>query len=248
MATTRREQIITEALHILETNPEGVRYMRLVNMVKESMPELSINTIHGTVWDLHVQLPHKVYKPQKGLFRSTKYRNAEDKPSFIEKEILEKGVKEDSFYKPFADYLENELEDATKAISLGGNKFKDKWGTPDVIGVKKSKRSDIIQFQPEIISAEIKIDSAGLITAFGQACSYKLFSHKVYIVVPKEATEDDRARIESLCLIFGVGLILFNAPNPEKPNFEIRVRPTKHDPDMFYVNKYLKLVEAELFE
>ena len=33
----------------------------------------------------------------------------------------------------------------------------------------------------------------------------------------------------------------------DAPDFEIRTRPQKHEPDMFYVNKYLKLIEKELF-
>ena len=132
-------------------------------------------------------------------------------------------------------------------IADGGNKFKDKWGTPDVIGKNESGRSDIIKHETEIISAEIKIDDSGLITAFGQACAYKSFSHKVYIVIPKSASEEDKSRIESLSLIFGLGLIFFDATNKENPQFEIRVRPIEYEPDNFYVNKYMKLIESDLF-
>ncbi len=45
----------------------------------------------------------------------------------------------------------------------------------------------------------------------------------------------------------GIGLVLFNNKDPQDPNFQIRVRPQKHDPDMFYVNKYMKYVEGEMF-
>ena len=141
----------------------------------------------------------------------------------------------------------NELEECTKAIEVGGNAFKDKLGTPDVIGIREPRKSDIIQFPTEIISAEIKLDSASLITAFGQACAYRLFSHKSYIVVPVESPEDDIARLDTLGRIFGIGLILFNAADPKVPNFEIRVRAAKHEPDMFYVNRCMKLIEDELF-
>ena len=48
-----------------------------------------------------------------------------------------------------------------------------------MIGIREPKKSDIIKFPTEIVSAEVKIDSAGLITAFGQACAYRLFSHTV---------------------------------------------------------------------
>jgi len=30
-------------------------------------------------------------------------------------------------------------------------------------------------------------------------------------------------------------------------NFNIRVRPRKQEPDLFYVNKYMALIEAEMF-
>jgi len=44
---------------------------------------------------------------------------------------------EEAFYEPFATFLQEDLEDATLAISLGGNKFRDKWGRRDVIGKKE---------------------------------------------------------------------------------------------------------------
>ena len=151
------------------------------------------------------------------------------------------------FYLPFADWLKTELEECTRSTPLGGNKFKDKWGTPDVIGIRESPRSDPIKFPTEIVSAEIKVDTRDLITAFGQACSYKLFSHKCYIVIPKNSSQEDISRLDALCLIFGIGLVLFDNNNVEDPKFEIRVRPVKQEPDMFYVNKYVKLIEKELF-
>lgn len=246
---TIAEKIIETAVRILEENPDGIRYMQLVHTIKQQLPEVQINTIHGTVWDLEQKLPKLIYKPRRGLYRHIHFK---EKDIFVqekqEKSLAKEKIKEEDFYQPFVNYLENELEEVTKAIALGGNKFKDKWGTPDVIGIKKPRRSDIIQFQPEIVSAEIKLDLSGLITAFGQACSYRLFSHKVYIVIPKNVGNEDGARIESLCLIFGIGLILFDSTNPKNPEFEIRVRPSKQDPDMFYVNKYLRLVEADLFD
>ena len=157
-------------------------------------------------------------------------------------------IKEDDFYKPFADWLVSELEECSKAIPLGGNKIGGKWGTPDVIGINEPKKSDIIRFSTEIITAEIKLDAASLITAFGQACAYRLFSHKVYLVIPKQASQEDIDRLDSLCIIFGIGLILFDSLNKLSPAFEIRVRALKHDPDMFYLNRIAKQVEDELFQ
>jgi len=68
-----------------------------------------------------------------------------------------------------------------------------------------------------------------------------------YIVVPKQSSLEDLARLDTLGRLFGIGLILYDNTNKEEPDFEIRVRASKHEPDMFYVNKYVRLIEDELF-
>ena len=245
---TKRETIISKAIEVIKSNPNGVRYSELVRKVQEELPDIPVNTIHGTVWDLDAELPKEIYKPARGLFRHTTFKEVEIKQEEQISPSKTGKIKEEDFYQPFADWLTNELEECNKAIVLGGSKFKDKWGTPDVIGKREPLRSDIIKGPTEIVSAEIKVDTRDLITAFGQACSYKLFSHKSYIVVPKDSSQDDVSRLDALCLIFGIGLVLFNNSNVKDPQFEIRVRPLKQEPDMFYVNKYMKLVESELFQ
>ena len=119
-------------------------------------------------------------------------------------------------------------------------------GTPDVFGVLRPRESDIVKLPLEVVVAEIKTDSAQLITAFGQACAYKLFSHRSYLVVPRDSSPDDIGRLDALCVIFGIGLIVFSAKVPDTPDYEIRVRASKHEPDMFYVNQNIKLVAEEL--
>jgi hypothetical protein len=66
---TKKEQIITKAIEILKENPDGLRYSELVKRVKASFTDIPINTIHGTVWNLEVREPSKVYKPARGLFK-----------------------------------------------------------------------------------------------------------------------------------------------------------------------------------
>jgi hypothetical protein len=245
--TTRREKIISNAIEVLKSNPDGVRYSDIGRKIHEEFPEFPNGTIYGTVWQLDILVPDEIYKPARGIFRHVAFREEEISeeeeihPSEIEK------IKEEDFYRPFADWLVNELEECTEAIPLGGNRFRDKWGTPDVIGKRESRRSDIVEAPTEIVSAEIKTNTRELITAFGQACSYKLFSHKSYIIIPKNSSQDDISKLDSLCLIFGMGLVLFDANNANYPQFEIRVRPLKHEPDMFYLNRYMKLIEKELF-
>jgi len=244
--STRREQITSKAIQALKQNPNGMRYSELVRTLQQEFPSIPVNTIHGTIWDLDVRLPNEIYKPARGLFRHTSFKESQLDE---EKQVVTAAerIDESAFYEPFANWLVNDLEECTKAIPLGGNKLKDKWGTPDVIGILKPRDSDIIKYSTEIVAAEIKTDSGNLITAFGQACAYKSFCHKSYIVVPKDSAKEDIDRLDALCSIFGIGLILFDNSNPKTPGFEIRVRAAKHEPDMFYANKYMKLVEDQLF-
>ena len=248
-----KEQIRKIALEILAEMPEGVRYTDLAKMIYEQNNSFNQNTINGTLAVLESSCADKVYKPDRGLFRLIKFKEnittqPDQQATKVTKTTKKNNIAEGDFYQPFADWLVTELEECTKAIGLGGNIFQDKWGTPDVVGVRESKRSDIIQLPTEIVVGEIKTDTNGLITAFGQACAYKIFSHKSYIVVPNDSKIEDKTRLDTLCRLFGIGLILFDSKNHKDPNFEIRVRAIKHEPDMFFVNKNLKLIEGKLFE
>lgn len=249
MATKVTKQIKDKAFELLKENPDGLTYSELKKKILDFNNDFNSNTINGSIWNLDTKFPKKIYKPSRGLFRLLEYKDPESddlKEEVKPKEI--KKIKEEDFYEPFLNWLQNDIEDVTHGITLGKNCFKDKWGTPDVIGKKESKRSDIIQAPVEIVSAEIKIDTYQLITAFGQACAYKLFSHKCYLVVPVHSSQDEIARLDSLCQLFGIGLVLFDIENAKNPNFSIRVRPTKHEPDLFYTNKYMKKIEQELFQ
>lgn len=245
---TSTEKVIQKAVELVEAVPVGKRYSELVSEISTVFSDIPVNTVHGSLHKFRTELPSTIYQPSRGLYRAVKYREeGEKQDSEVSRRPRSEKIREEDFYAAFGDWLINELEECTKAISVGGNRFKDKWGTPDVVGVREAKRSDIIKPPTEIVSAEIKLDPANLITAFGQACSYRLFSHKSYIVVPDNSSEDDIARLDALSRIFGVGLVIFNPLDPKNPNFQIRSRAAREEPDMFYVNKYLKLVEDELF-
>ena len=45
----------------------------------------------------------------------------------------------------------------------------------------------------------------------------------------------------------GILISVTSSTNPKEPGFFIRARASRGEPDMFYVNKYLKLVEDALF-
>ena len=229
------ERIKNKAFDLLEQHPEGLRYSVLHSKIQAADSGFNSNTINGCIWNLDAAFPKKVYKPSKGLFRLLKHKPLESEiPEPVPiTQISTSKVQEEDFYGPFADWLKNEIEDVTHAIPLGRNKFKDKWGTPDVVGKRESMRSDIIKGPTEIVSAEIKTETLQLVTAFGQACAYKLFSHKVYLVVPRRSQDEEISRLDSLCQIFGIGLVTFNADSPSTPDFRILVRPARHEPDLF---------------
>jgi hypothetical protein len=63
-------------------------------------------------------------------------------------------------------------------------------------------------------------------------------------------TEEVQSRLESLCMLFGVGLVLFDL-DKDDPRFTILVRAQRFSPDMFYVNELadrLKFHDAETLE
>jgi len=248
-ATTKKERITQAAKELLVHQIDGIRFSELVSRLRLEFPEDPYGTITGTVWNLDTRFPDEIYKPSRGLFRLTRFRDltppaAPQAPVAPEK--VPPGIREADFYEPFAEYLVNELEECTIAVPLGGNRFGGKWGTPDVFGIFKSRESDIVKTPLEVVVAEIKLDGGQLITAFGQACAYKLFSHRSYLVVPRDAPPEDIDRLDALCLIFGIGLILYDAAKPGDPSFQIRVRAAKHEPDSFYVNQNIKVVADDL--
>ncbi len=240
---TKRQQIEAAALIILEEHLQGVGYADLKNLIQEAHPGVfNAHTVDGTIWNLDRKYPDRIAKPERGLFILQRFLETEA-PHGDTKPRLGK-LSEDAFYSPFARWLET-MDEVTRAIALGGNAFQDKWGTPDVIGVRESQRSDIIQMPTEIVSAEVKTDSREFVTAFGQACAYQVFSHKVWLVIPDKSK--DIPRVDSLCQIFGIGLVTFDESSSEDPKFQMRERPLKHDPDWFYVNQHLKVIEGRLF-
>jgi hypothetical protein len=248
MAKLTVKQIQDVALELVKVHPGGIRYSELVNRVHTEHPETPKNTINGSLWNLETKHPDKVSKPSRGLFVPLAVASDGLLHQVAPVPVLIRSREED-FYKPFADWLKSELDEATVAISLGGAGMQKKWGTPDVVGVYKPLASHRIKFDIELISAEIKVDPTQPVVAFGQAAAYRLFSAKSYIVMPDSISEEDYSRLEALCILFGIGLVLFKV-NPEEPEFQIRVRAQRYSPDMFYVNEFAERVyqlDVEMF-
>ncbi len=243
---SKTDVIRKKAIELLKDSTQGLRWAELQRSLIKSLPDLSPNTIKGATWDLDITNADKVYKPSRGLW---KFKKGEvEEPA--ETTIVPTSFSEEDFYEPFAEWIKNELGECTEAIRLGGSSLSKKWGTPDVIGTYRPAKRDVVQFNPEVLSAEIKISTQDPITAFGQAIAYRLFSTKVYIVEPITISPLDLDRLEAICMLFGVGLVLFTL-DPKNPNFTIRARAQRFTPDMFWVNEFadkLDSVNKEAFK
>ncbi len=245
MAKLSVQRIRELALEIVAQHPGGIRYSELVKEISAGNSETPVNTIHGSVWDLATRFSDRVVKPSRGLFKPASAEKGAEEPP-----VAPAKFKEEDFYEAFAAYLKDDLDEVTTVCVLGGNAIKGKWGTPDVVGVYKPLASNLIKFPVEIVSAELKTDAQAPVVAFGQAVAYRLFSAKCYVVMPTTVSAEDLSRLEALCMLFGVGLVVFDV-DPKAPNFSIRVRAQKFSPDMFYVNEFarrLHLHDPALFE
>lgn len=258
---TNRSQINEQMSEILAQYPDGLRAIILRKKISERLPSIKTHSIGAEISDLTNKHPKTFVRnieKGKGVFyslaksdsTSTENVREQNAPNIISRNTRNT-LKESDLYAPFAKYLEissarsgsndddyQPLDECSVAIPWGDEGGKSplgKWATPDVIGVFRPRRSAPVQFPHEIVSAEIKISD--IFTGFGQACSYLLFSHKVYLVVP-ENDSSSMARIEAMCHLIGLGLVVFN-PNkkPDPSIFSVRLRARKKEPDTYYVNQ-----------
>lgn len=157
--TSSTTKVRNKAHELLVAAPAGIRYMDLHRTIAAIYPDIPKNTVHGALHKFRSNLPVDIEVVTKGLYRHIKFTQAQEVAA--EEKARKPKIREEDFYQPFADWLENELEECTKAIALGGARFGNKWGTPDVVGVRVASRDDLIKFQEEVTSAEIKIDTQG---------------------------------------------------------------------------------------
>lgn len=250
MAKLSTSEIKDLAKKLIAQNPGGIRYAELVRRIQAEAPETPVNTINGSIWNLDTQFPTEISKPSRGLFSAVDSDSVQAAGTTTNGKLKIERSLEADYYSSFADWLKTDLDEVVVSTDLGGAGLQKKWGTPDVVGVYKPTASNLIKFPLEIVSAEIKIDPSQSVVAFGQAVAYRLFSAKSYIVMPTTTSEEDLSRLESLCLVHGIGLVIFT-PNPENPQYSIRVRAQRFPPDMFYVNEFadtLKRHDLEKFE
>src|SRR5438309_2159892 len=71
---TNKAQIVAKAILILEAQPHGLRYSQLVSAIQGALPDAKQNTITGSIWNLESQYPKEVFKPARGMYIHTKFR------------------------------------------------------------------------------------------------------------------------------------------------------------------------------
>ncbi|MFZ4573228.1 MAG: hypothetical protein ACOYN0_02450 [Phycisphaerales bacterium] len=247
MAHLNLKQILEATATLVEKNPGGIRFGEIQEWFRTNHPETPSGTVTAQISSVPKSYPDRVTKVGRGLYApvATKQGRAVVVPP-----VIPTAVREEEFYASFAEYLQDDLDEVVRAVPLGGAAMRAKWGTPDVVGVYRPTTKDLIKFNQEIVSAEVKVDPREPVTAFGQAVSYRLFSTKCYVVMPSGMSEADKSRLEALSMLFGIGLVLFE-PNPKAPNYSIRVRAQRFIPDMFYVNEFadrMREIDSDAFE
>jgi len=78
-------RINAKALELIEAEPEGIRWVDLLKQIQISDQSYHPKTVNGCVWKLVEKFPDIVYKPEKGLFRSVKYKKNCANNIFIQK-------------------------------------------------------------------------------------------------------------------------------------------------------------------
>ena len=229
------EEIGDEAVATLAKagNKDGATRAKMMAELKKKFdnPEATISMV---LWQLPKDRADKVLHPEKNKYIHTNWIEAKTPKK-------ERPRDETLVYNPFAEYLMDTdvgLGECTSASRVGGSPIKVKWTNPDVVGVRLFQTADGIRVQ-ELISGEIKdsLKLPDLVTGFGQACAYKLFSHRSYLVIPAEIDSEDFHRLDTLCGKFKVGLVLFNTSDSEKFSWEIRHRAELDEPDPVYYNE-----------
>lgn len=249
-----RASVRLEAVAVLLSCPKGLRFTKLIQQMQRLFPDRKAKSLSNDLVNLDRHAPNQVFKPSRGVYMH--YRFADQAVSAESVRIENRSnsaatvstkVPEGKFYPKFAAWLKDDLEEVTMAIPLGGNWFRDRWGTPDILGKAESRRSDVIKGPTSIVAGEVKVDTTSLLVGFGQACAHKLFAHKSYLAVPQQASGDELERLVALCQMHGIGLVIFDNTNIAKPAFRLLVRPVAHQPDLYYTNRYIRRVESKLF-
>jgi len=263
--TISYSSIIDIAVKIITDMPEGIGMSELKKRVYDNLGgKYDLGTIGNAIWNIADKRSKIVERISRGVValkgsagaqtpacvNITASSSAAPTASSVNNQRTNPTptvISEEAFYLSFAYFLQNDMEEATKAIPLGRNYFVKKWRTPDVFGISKPKDDDRYKYPMEIVSAEIKTSSdiASVMESFGQANSYKEFCHLVYIVLPNSMQSETKSRIEALCKHSGIGLVLFDANNVDDPNYIVCIWAKKDEPIKKSVKEVLNSIHCK---
>ena len=236
---TQRNKIVKVAVELLEkAGPDGIGRTKLKDAISSVMDDVNENSIQGAI---HVMISNKdkyeITKIERGLYRLSKF-DKDVVETITEEEDSAHGYREQDYYEPFAKYLEEVLEECEFSLPLGeSRKGGGLWGNPDVIAVKKFER--VLNVPPVIVTAEIKVkeDPNAILKGFGQCCAYKLFSHKVYLVVPNCRASQSEGSLVDMCRNHQIGLVVFDKEaGTDDPKWETILRAPTIEPDYSDLN------------
>ena len=242
-----RDRIRTLAFEQLGRHPEGLRFSHLIREITLVDSSLNASTIKTTVWNLDRVSADQVYKPARGLFRLVVFKEA---AALEAREEVRRRARDVAMAtkvnRLFAEWLEQELQDANQAITPESNLFQGLCSTPTVLGLAEPQPGGREAPLSGIVSAQIEAQAGGHIDAFGQACAARLFARRSYLVVPKRKRMEELTHLHALCTMVGLGLVLFNDLSLAAPGFRLTVRPVDHDPDPVYESRCMQQLGARL--
>lgn len=235
---TLRAQAARLTRALLERSPDGAHWTPMRQNLSQAFPETPKGTIKSA---LRAYLLHsgEVEQLDRGLYALTRI-DAASPPAEAEAttdEPTQEATGEGALYEPFSEWLVNEDQSASAAVALGRTMLREKWATPDVVGVLRPDEDDPFQYPAQIVSAEIKTARDQSLKAVAQAACYQAFSHKAFAVLPQDASSLDRAR--EFAARTGVGIVLFSR-TADAIHFESVSRPLLQTPDPFDVNLFAR--------
>lgn len=234
------DQKIFEALSEMQG---AARNSEVIKRVLEKHPTTNRSSVASKISALKKSKPEDFGSAGNGWISLAGSEGAAAQPEDTTLDVND--PQESALYEPVRRFLiEDEL--VTAAEITGSSRMNRKWGNPDLFGIVKPAASDPYKFPLEFIALEVKRDTTNLVTAFGQAASYRLFSHQSYVVVPCDEKSAEYRRIDALCELFGIGLIDFSFSNNEA-SFRVQVRPVTHAPDHAYVNDFLTKLDRATY-
>lgn len=248
-----KQQVYEIAAQIVQQFPNGIRHKELLEQthakLSSTIPQLNRDSVASWITSLQEVKPQLVSKPSRGLY--VPVSQEESKTDDLDKvDTDEIEFEESDFYEALALYLVEDLNECTKASPIGDMRANGKWGNPDVLGVSKPRAGDVFQYHWEVVTAELKSSVTAIATAFGQASSYRLFSHRVYVAVPRLSPQKELEKLLAQCHHLGLGVLTFDL-NKERPNFDQKLRARTSMPDMFYVNEMaerIKGYDSDIFD